>query len=550
MLERLIEYLLGAAFDAGAGMVRRIAESSSGKSAPAPKAAALPPTDAPIVIGETIFGGLREKLARRGRTGSDVLPPGSPVSVTIEELTRHALMIGKSGSGKTTAQIAFFLADVDAKRGVALIDYRGDLVDRALLLLAARYAPEEISERLLILDVRERSPYRSAGEPVVCFRPLLECGTDPYAAAFFIMDILRQQWGDLGTQMAETLRNGLLALSLTGWSLMEMEPLLTVPRFRREVMAKITDTTVLRFFERFDALGSAGQAAWTLPVLNKLSVYFSMPHLRTVLGQRADQEGVVGAMPSLRSAIDSRPDIILLVCLGADELFKQTAGLVGNMVTAAIARAVMRSDGDGVARRKRSLRMILDEFQNTAIASAEMFEEILAEGRRFGLSTVVSHQSCEQIPTKLRLIIRNIAATHLYFAVGGSDADTLAGELPSEEPKAMLRSLLANQPVGHALLMRQGKPLVCIRTRHSPDPQDVQIAKVIALRRASMERWGIPKSDAEARIAERERLYSSDEGPNPADAFPDEEEKFEVRDAPPSDKSETKRRAAPAGKKK
>jgi hypothetical protein len=473
MLEWIIERLMALAIDKAVCRKASRRERSGTKKNPHGGDRAAAPTDhplpdSPVVIGEVLASGGRGK-ATAGRGGKPNRPEaGTPVALTMQERLRQTYVCGKTGTGKTAMQTSLLLDDVAAGRSVCLLDMRGDLVDRALLFLAARYTPEELSERLVVLDLRETAPHKAADEPTVCFNPVTQCASDPFTSAFFMLDILRQQWGDLGVQMQETLRNSLLVLSLTGSTLLEMEPLLTRPAFRRSLLHNVTDSAVLRFWERFDAMDKPVQTQWTQPVLNKLSVYLSRPRLRAVLtggDAKAQSQGSL----SMRSLLE-RPGVILLCCFAADELFKQTAGLIGNMVTAAITRAVMRSDRDAKSRAGRTVHLMLDEFENLASQSAELFEEVLAEGRRFGLHLTASHQAIDQIPAHVRSLIRNICATHLYFAVGGADADTIAGELPTDEPRAALRAMLSSQPVGTALLLRQGQPLVRIRTRYTRTP--------------------------------------------------------------------------------
>ena len=480
------------------GLLDRLPGRARAASVPTASSAV---SDDLVTLGEAVPVGIA--ALRQGQK--------SPVPVTLstEMRRRHLYILGATGTGKTNLLLQLLHADIEAGRAVCLLDARGDLVDRVLHRLAAGHAPEALQERLLLIDLRgaggnvqakDVDAECEAAECVVGFNPLTQSGSDPYTSALFVLDVLRQQLGStLGVQTEETLRCCLLALAMTGGTLLQIEPLLTCPAFRRDVLRRVEDGSVRRFFDRFDALG-AQQLQWTTPVLNKITPWLARPSLRRLLGQPG------GA--SLRDMLDARPDAILLICLGADELFG-AAHLVGSLVTSAVASAVMRTDRPEACRHP--LFFYLDEFENVS-GTGEQFEAILSEGRRFGLGLTLSHQASSQLSPRLRSLIRNVVATQIFFATGGLDADTLAGEIPSEEPKAVLRSLLMSQKIGEALITRRGLPFARMRTAHRPDP-DVSVSAVQKLRQASLRVHGCPRQDVDALLAEQERQWEAERVP-------------------------------------
>lgn len=432
------------------------------------------PKDA-VLLGESIpFGADAENQK------------AAPVFLETDLRRRQSYLLGSTGSGKTTALLTLLDADLAAGRGVCLLDARGDLVDRVLQRLAAAHAPEALARRLLLIDLRTQP----ADEYMVGFNPLAQAGADPYTRAFFVLDVLRQQFGSLGVQTEETMRACLLALAMTGGTLLDIEPLLTRPEYRRTLLARVPDAGVRRFFARFEALSAAQRLLWTTPILNKISPLTSRPSLQMLLASRSSV--------SIREHLDTHPDAVVLVCLAADELFA-AAQFVGSLIVSAVASAVMRTD-----RPVRfPLFLYLDEFENFS-GAGEQFQAILSEGRRFGLSAVLSHQASSQLAPELRGLIRNLAATQIFFATGALDADMLAGEIPTEEPKAAVRNLLMGQKVGEALLMRRGQPTVRVRIRQTLDPS-VSGAAVAQLRQASLRAHGRPRREVEAELTARDQ---------------------------------------------
>src|SRR5437773_10833327 len=91
---------------------------------------------------------------------SPFAPPPLPDAPTelylsVEEKRRHLYLLGSTGSGKTNLLLQLVRSDISQGRGVCLLDARGELVDRVLLQLASEYSPEELKDRLLLIDMRQ-----------------------------------------------------------------------------------------------------------------------------------------------------------------------------------------------------------------------------------------------------------------------------------------------------------------------------------------------------------------------------------------------------------
>ncbi len=470
-----INLLTGALPSSGSG---RRADPVPGPSVPA---------DRPVLIGNVIPSA-RDALRQ-------TKPSPQEVRIGTEERLKHILLTGGTGAGKTTLLMNIIEDDIMAGgRGVGFIDFRGELCDRLLTRLATRYSPEDLADRLLLIDLRSPRPQQGTEKFSIGFNPLAQ-GNNPYSQAMFVMDVLRQQFGaSLGVQTEELCRNMLLAMALSPQSLplTDIEVFLTSLEARAALLGGIEDSSVLRFFRRYDALPEVQRNQWISPVMNKISPMLALPSLRLLLG---DSQSL-----SLRNFLDARADAIVLICLAADEIYG-AASLIGTLFVNAIGSSLMRSD-----RNATPFFLFLDEFQNLAAGSVDQFSVMISEARRFKLGLTLSHQSTTQLDPKLRVLTRNVISIHAIFSTGGVDADLLAGEIPSDEPKTVLKHLLLSQRPGEALLVRRGHPTVQIKTHYSPDP-NVPAAAIQALRQASMRRHGRPAAEVEAELRTREALF-------------------------------------------
>jgi hypothetical protein len=412
------------------------------------------------------------------------------VALSPEARRRHLYILGATGTGKTNLLLRLIESDIAHGRALCVIDLRGDLVDRVLLRLAATAPPEawqsQWRERLLLLDLRQ-------SEHAVGFNPLAGEG-EVYARALHVLSVLKAQSDSWGVQLEETLRNSLLALAETGWTLLEVEPLLTNASFRTQVLRGVSDARVRSFFERYGQLSAANQTMWSLAALNKITPLLSIPTLRLLLGQR---QGF-----SLDSLLEKQPGLVVLVSLAVDRLH-DAARLTGGLLVSALQTAIM-SRVDVPESQRIPLNLYIDEFESMA---SDRFEAIVAEGRRFGLGLTLSHQNVSQLDTRLRHVLRNNVHTQVYFQTGALDAAELSREIGSGRSEEV-REILMSQGVGQAYLVRRGQRSARMQVMHSPDPR-VSAERVQAVRQAALAAYAHPRFEVEAELAEREPQFGA-----------------------------------------
>jgi len=473
MLLRLVESLLIHLFN----NVRR----GRGKSKTLPEETPEVPDDH-IVLGDIISGDTED------HPGSAKKPRSARVAtISPEARRRHLYVLGATGTGKTNLFLRLIESDIAHQRAFCVIDLRGDLVDRILPRLAETAPPAAWRERLLLIDLRH-------SEDIVGFNPLLGEG-DVYNRALHILSVLKQQSESWGVQLEESLRNCLIALAEAGWSLLEIEPLLTNTGFRNEVLAQISDSHVKNFFTRYEQMSGSNQLAAASAVLNKVTPLIAIPQLRLLYGQRTSF--------SFRRLLDEQPGMIILISLAKDQLH-DAGRLAGGLFVSAFETAIM-SRIDQPESDRIPVHLYVDEFETMA---AERFESIVAEGRRFGLGLGLSHQNLSQLSPALRNILRNIVHTQVYFQTGALDAAELAKEISCKESREEIRATIISQGVGEAYLVRRGQPSVRIRTARCPDPK-VKPQEVAALRQASFATYARARAAVEQELKEREQVLAS-----------------------------------------
>ena len=352
------------------------------------------------------------------------------VQLTPEELKTHAYIIGDTGSGKTNLIHHMIAQDVMQGNSIVVLDLRGDLVSATLEICAGEIPASNVR----IIDLREKK--RPFG-----FNPLSGSG-EPYFRALGVLDALENENDSWGVQIAETMRNILLIFAETGESLTRIEALLHNRGFRDQLIARSKTENVIQFWMRYNEMSRDRQAALAMPVLNKVSLLLSTDTLRRILGHPNPID--------LGEHLNTKGSVTL-VSLAVDEL--HGAGrMMGNIVLSSICREIF-SRVEIPENQRNPVRLYVDEFEHFGM---EEFETILAEGRKFGLSLVVAHQTLAQLPTKMKAMILGIVGTKIVMRVGRDDSKNMSNDLFGD-PKAFAFNAF---PTGEAMLWRRNQEAI------------------------------------------------------------------------------------------
>ena len=173
------------------------------------------------------------------------------VSVDTEALKRHMLVVGMTGSGKTTMLERMILQDIDAGRGVGLIDPHGDLYDKIL-----HQIPKSRSNDVVLFDLTDvRIPYQIQYTGKYTISSLL-------SVASSIVWVFKRYLVTAGVLVSRVCpRNATLTLlERDGSTLLRPPLLLSDEEFRHNYIAKVTNPFLRRFWaDEFNALSSTKQ---------------------------------------------------------------------------------------------------------------------------------------------------------------------------------------------------------------------------------------------------------------------------------------------------
>ena len=315
--------------------------------------------------------------------------------------TKHVMLLGVTGSGKSSLLRLMAQADLMANRGFAFFALHGDDVPFLLSTINARERRERrhLDEKLLLIDPAD--PIVSIG-----LNPL-ESESPDFGGIAEFAQVLKWRWhlDHFGARTDELLRNALYVLSACGLTLVELALLLTHKGFRASCLKRIENAEVREYFQlRYDQLSDAMRATMREPILNKTSAFTADPRFRSIVGQKHSTFSILEAMDE---------GCWIILDLNKGRLGEQALTL-GSLFFTMLKNAVF-------ARAKRSLFTIYaDEVQNF-VSYDSGIETLLSESRKFGVGLAGGHQFLEQVSGETRAAMAAVG-THIYFQLSPNDA--------------------------------------------------------------------------------------------------------------------------------
>jgi hypothetical protein len=416
----------------------------------------------------------RTKRAPREVTGEGLLlgeniHEGRAVAVRLpaDTRTRHAHLVGASGTGKSTLLIQLILEDLREGGGLAVLDPHGDLVDEIL----ARY-PEERENDLILFDPSDQSfrvgwnmlHARTEVEKVLLSSDLVS-----------VFRRLSTSWGD---QMTSVLANAILAFleSHEGGTLLDLRRFLVDRDFRTEFLRTVEDPEVRYYWHReFPLLVGKPQGS----ILTRLDTFLRSKLVRAVVTARSNRL-------DFRDVVDRGK--VFLAKLSQGAIGEENAALLGSLLVTAFHQAAL-SRQDLAPEARRAFSLYVDECHHMATPS---MAALLSGARKYRLSLTAAHQELGQLKAKdpeVHSALLANAATRIVFRVGESDARELERGF-----SYFAAADLTNLGVGEAV-MRVGRSEADfnLRTRELPPvPSETARARRECLVALMRERFPLP----------------------------------------------------------
>lgn len=340
-----------------------------------------------------------------------------PVRFSSTDRSRHAYIIGSTGTGKSTLLFNMIKQDIDNGEGVCLIDPHGDLHQQVL-----RSVPKSRAEDVVIVDPSDFDNavginFMETGE----FNKSMQMNfaVNELIKIFDRLFDLRTTGGPIFEQY---MRNAMLLLmdnTYTGATLCDI-PLLFEDQDFRKFMKKGCKSPLVESFWTLMAERAGGDASLVnvAPyITSKLTPFVYNALLRPIIGQPK-------STINFREIMDKRQILLVNLSKGMlGEMDTQLLGMIiiGKIFSSAMGRVSMRPED------RKPFYLYVDEFQNFTTDSVAF---LLSEARKFSISLTLANQNLAQLRSNhgnqniLDAVLGNVGSMFM-LRMGALDSDTL-----------------------------------------------------------------------------------------------------------------------------
>ncbi len=413
------------------------------------------------------------------------------VNIGFEDRRRHVYIIGKTGVGKSVLLQDMAIQDIKDGHGVCVIDPHGDLIDEIV-----KYIPPDRAEDVIYFDPSDTE--RPMG------LNLLEAYNEQqkHFMTTAIINLMYklydpQRTGIIGPRFEHAVRNAMLTvMSEDGSTFVEVVRVLTDPKYVQELLPKVQDPIVRRYWTDQIAQTSDFHKSEVLDyIVSKFGRFVTNKTMRNIIGQS-------------KSAFDFRKVMdegkILLINLSKGKLGEENSSFLGLVLIPKILVAAM-SRQEIPEPQRRDFYLYVDEFQNFATPD---FATILSEARKYHLNLTVANQFIGQMDEEVKNAVFGNVGSLISFRVGVTDASYLQREyqpvfsesdlINVERFHAYMKTIVDNEPVSpFSVDMTKDMKALAAKANEKISQAVIQLSRL---------KYGKPRELVEAEVSQRARL--------------------------------------------
>jgi GTPase SAR1 family protein len=440
-----------------------------------------------------------------------------PIQMSTEDRMRHMFIVGQTGTGKSTLMESLILQDIQAGKGIAVVDPHGDMVDNVIGKI-----PDRRLKDVIVLDLLEKD--HPLGLNLIEWQEIEDRD--------IIIDDLYQNLDRIydmrttGGPMFEKYFRGMMRLLMgdkprPGFvpTLLDFINSFESEDFRKWLGKTIDDPGLKKFIKEIErTTGESGLNNVSPYITSKLSRFTEDTRLKRIIGQ---------SHSSLNFESIMRDGKILLMKLGRGRFGPTISALIANQIVSRFKLAAMKR-GDMPAEKRREFYLYVDECQTLP---PQNFMELLSEARKYRMGIILATQYTAQLTegtsganSLLSAIIGNVGSM-LIFRLGQLDAELM---------EQVLKPILSRQDItglpnfqGYARIQLCNETLLPFSFGTLKDDIPFNNQKARKILKQNSEKYGMDCSEIDQQILNR--YYNYRESGNPAEnketpTFDDDEE--------------------------
>ncbi|OGZ35379.1 MAG: hypothetical protein A3A94_00720 [Candidatus Portnoybacteria bacterium RIFCSPLOWO2_01_FULL_43_11] len=398
--------------------------------------------------------------------------------IKTNDRRKHFYIIGKTGMGKTTVSENMAIQDIQAGKGVGIVDPHGEFAEKMMDFVPSHRVNDVVYFNPADLDFP------------IAFNAIEK--VDPehrHLVASGLVGVFKKIWAETwGPRLEYVLRNAILALlEYPGSTLLGIMRILIDKDYRQKVVDKIKDPVVKSFWvDEFSKYRGNFEVEAIAPIQNKVGQFLTSPLIRNIVGQTK-------SAINIREVMDKEK--ILIMNLSKGRIGEDNSALLGAMLITRVQLAAM-SRVDIPEEERKDFYLYVDEFQNFA---TEAFATILSEARKYRLNLILAHQYITQMEEKVRDAVFGNVGTIVSFRVGAADAEYLEKEFAPEFTAQDLVNLdFANIYLKLMIDGLASRPFSAATLAPFPKQEESYQEKII---KNSRERYATSRQEIEEKIA-------------------------------------------------
>lgn len=329
------------------------------------------------------------------------LHDGESLNVTLpsHQRLKHTHIIGATGSGKSTLLLNLIVQDIEAVRGVAILDPHGDLIEDILMRI-----PEHRIKDVVLIDPSDSQ------FPVGLNLLSASSEIEKDILSSDLISVFRRLSTSWGDQMNSVFANAIQAFvdSNEGGTLFDLRRFLIEKEFRESFLKTVTDPSIVYYWKKEYPILKTSSIG---PILTRLDTFLRPKLIRNMVIQK---HGV-----NFNEALNSQK--ILLVKLSQGMIGSENSYLLGTMIVSKLHQAaIARQEID--KNERNDFYFYIDEFQHFITPS---MASILSGARKYHMGLILAHQDMQQVisidPGVAASVLAN-AGTRVCFRLGEPDA--------------------------------------------------------------------------------------------------------------------------------
>lgn len=340
------------------------------------------------------------------------------VNFARADRSRHAYIIGQTGTGKSTLLFNMIRQDIENGEGITLVDPHGDLYHQILNAIPARRTND-----VVLID-----PCDFKYATGINF---LECSDNykPVQMNFIVNEMIKifDRLYDLrttgGPMFEQYMRNALLLAidnDFPGATLMDIPAIFEDKDYRKFLLDRCYSALVKSFWLK-QAERAGGEAALENMgpyICSKLNQFTTNALLRPIIGQSK-------STINFREAMDKGKIVLVNLSKGLlGELDAQLLGMliIGKIFSSAMGRVTLKPE------ERTHMSLYIDEFQNFTTDSVAY---LLSEARKFGIHLTLANQNLAQLSAGggkqniLDSVLGNVGSM-IILRLGAIDSEKMA----------------------------------------------------------------------------------------------------------------------------